>query len=180
MNQLWNRCLHQKNCGDGNKECNKLYVPKLSILAVVLTATMTGNSAFALIEEDVNAPNSVQAPNVFADRVNANQRIDTKSLNITEFGGTTYTQLGVKNKRFSTTEKEGYIQTGYIKADEIQAGTLIATDGLTTKSLFVTEKLTASGDVVKKFPSITSALSRILFLFLKKSGPFLFSGSRNH
>ncbi|MFG0589302.1 YadA-like family protein [Acinetobacter sp. YQ_14] len=119
MNQLWNRCLHQKNYGDGNKECNKLYVPKLSILAVVLTATMTGNSAFALIEEDVNAPNSVQAPNVFADRVNANQRIDTKSLNITEFGGTTYTQLGVKNKLFST-EKEGFISTGKVDARELK------------------------------------------------------------
>ncbi|WP_312104807.1 YadA-like family protein [Acinetobacter venetianus] len=162
MNQLWNRCLHQKNCGDGNKECNKLYVPKLSILAVVLTATMTGNSAFALIEEDVNAPNSVQAPNVFADRVNANQRIDTKSLNITEFGGTTYTQLGVKNKRFSTTEKEGYIQTGYIKADEIQAGTLIATDGLTTKSLFVTEKLTASGASLKNIDAGSTNINHVI------------------
>ena len=37
-----------------------------------------------------------------------------------------------------------------------------------------------SGDVVTKFVSINSDLSKILFLFLSKSGPFLFKGSKNH
>ena len=41
-------------------------------------------------------------------------------------------------------------------------------------------KFKTSGEVVKKEASIQSILSKILFLFFSKSGPFLFKGSRNH
>ena len=42
------------------------------------------------------------------------------------------------------------------------------------------KKFNASGEVVIKLVSIKSDLSKILFLFLSKSGPFLLRGSKNH
>ena len=48
------------------------------------------------------------------------------------------------------------------------------------KLLSLYKKFNTSGLVVKKDASTNLILSKILFLFLSKSGPFLFNGSRNH
>ena len=54
-------------------------------------------------------------------------------------------------------------------------------DGLGIKKLLsVSKKFNTSGLVVRKDASTYSILSKIRSLFLSKSGPFLFKGSRNH
>ncbi|RLZ08829.1 hypothetical protein EAH57_07330 [Acinetobacter sp. 2JN-4] len=124
MNQLWNTCLHQKVCDDRKKECNKFNVPKLTTLAVVLTAVMIGNSAFALVEEDVNAPNSVQAPN-----------INTSNLKITNF-------IGRDAILMYYNQQTG---TGQLFVDGTTRTNLLnVTDKITTKNLTVNGQLNIS------------------------------------
>ena len=52
--------------------------------------------------------------------------------------------------------------------------------GIKWKLSFLLIKFKTFGEVVKKEASIAFILSKILFLFFSKSGPFLFKGSRNH